>query len=219
MTAREEDILTSRALIKKGTVISELLRSCIVDKSIDVDKMISGDRNALMTAIRITGYGAEYGVEIECPECSEKSKQDFNLSELPIRRLTINPVEAGENAFEFELPISKKKVVFKFLTGKDELNLQVEQQRRQKKKIGGDVDNIVTSRLLHSILSIDGIEDKNKISTFVRNMPARDSRMLRKHMDDHEPGVEMKSWMQCPHCFEDSEVTLPIGASFFWPDA
>ena len=219
MTAREEDILTSRALIKKGTVISELLRSCIVDKSIDVDKMISGDRNALMTAIRITGYGADYAVEVDCPECGEKSKQDFNLSELPIRRLNINPAEAGENAFEFELPVSKKKVVFKFLTGKDELNLQVEQQRRQKKKIGGDVDNIVTSRLLHSILSIEGIEDKNKISTFVRNMPARDSRLLRKFMDDNEPGIEMKSWMQCPHCFEDSEVTLPIGASFFWPDS
>ena len=128
-------------------------------------------------------------------------------------------VVAGENAFEFELPVSKKKVVFKFLTGKDELNLQTEQARRQKKKLGGDVDNVVTSRLLHAILSIDGIDDKNKISTFVRNMPARDSRMLRKFMDENEPGVEMKSWMQCPHCFEDSEVNLPIGASFFWPDS
>ena len=219
MTAREEDILTSRALIKKGTVISELLRSCIVDKSIDVDRMISGDRNALMTAIRITGYGSEYTVEVDCPDCSEKSKQDFNLSELPIKRLNIDPVELGENAFEFELPVSKKKVVFRFLTGKDELNMQTAQQRRQKKKIGGDVDNIVTSRLLHSIMSIEGIDDKNKISTFVRNMPARDSQVLRKFMDDNEPGVEMKSWMQCPHCFEDTEVSLPIGASFFWPDA
>jgi len=219
MTAREEDILTSRALIKKGTVISELLKSCIVDKSIDVDRMISGDRNAIMTAIRITGYGSEYNVEVECPDCSERSKQDFNLSELPIKRLGIDPVEAGENAFEFELPVSKKSVVFRFLTGKDEMNMQTAQQRRQKKKLGGDVDNIVTSRLLHAIMSIDGIEDKNKISTFVRNMPAADSRVLRKFMDDEEPGVEMKSWMQCPHCFEDSEVSLPIGASFFWPDA
>tara|TARA_R100000008_G_scaffold86844_2_gene82016 strand:+ start:950 stop:1804 length:855 start_codon:yes stop_codon:yes gene_type:complete len=219
MTAREEDILTSRALIKKGTVISELLRSCIVDKSIDVEKLISGDRNALMTAIRITGYGSEYKVEVNCPECDEKNSPEFQLSELPIKRLAIDPISPGENAFEYELPISKKKVVFRFLTGKDETNMSTESDRRKKKKLGGDVDNIVTSRLLHSIISIDGIEDKNKISLFVRNMPAKDSRSLRKFMDDNEPGIEMKAWMTCDHCYEQSEVSLPIGASFFWPDA
>jgi hypothetical protein len=219
MTAREEDILTSRALIKKGTVISELLKSCIVDKTINVERLISGDRNALMTAIRITGYGSDYKVEVNCPECDEKETQEFSLSDLPIKRLSIDPVSPGENAFEYELPVTKKKAIFRFLTGKDETNMSTESDRRKKKKLGGDVDNIVTSRLLHSIISIDGIDDKNKISLFVRNMPARDSRSLRKFMDDNEPGVEMKSWMTCGSCYEQSEVSLPIGASFFWPDA
>ena len=219
MTAREEDILTSRALIKKGTVISELLRSCIVDKSLNVDDLISGDRNALMTAIRITGYGSDYKVEVECPECGEKTSPTFSLSELPIKRLEIEPIEAGSNLFEFVLPVSKKRVVFKFLTGRDERDISVELERKKKQKIGGDVDSMITSRLLHSIVSVDGIADKGKIATFVRNMPARDSRSLRKFMDDNEPGVEMKSWMECESCAESSEVTLPIGASFFWPDA
>jgi len=219
MTAKEEDILTSRALIKKGTVISELIKSCVVDKSINVNKLISGDRNALMTAIRITGYGADYEAEVDCPECDERSKQEFNLSELPIRRLEIEPVAEGENAFEFELPVSKKKVVFRFLTGQDEQDMSIASERRRKKKIGGDYDNVVTSRLHQSVMSVDGITDKNKIAQFIRNMPARDSRMLRKYMDDNEPGVDMKLWMNCPHCFEESEVNLPIGASFFWPDA
>ena len=89
MTAKEEDILTSRALIKKGTVISELIKSCVVDKTIDIDSLILGDRNAIMTAVRVTGYGAEYRVEVVCPSCSEKSSQDFNLGELPIKRLKI----------------------------------------------------------------------------------------------------------------------------------
>ena len=80
MTARDEDILTSRALIKKGTVITELIKSCLIDKTIDVDEMVSGDRNAIMTALRITGYGSEYKVEVDCPACGERSKQDFNLS-------------------------------------------------------------------------------------------------------------------------------------------
>ena len=201
MTAKEEDILTSRALIKKGTVISELIKSCVVDKSINVNKLISGDRNALMTAIRITGYGADYEAEVDCPECDERSKQEFNLSELPIRRLEIEPVAEGENAFEFELPVSKKKVVFRFLTGQDEQDMSIASERRRKKKIGGDYDNVVTSRLHQSVMSVDGITDKNKIAQFIRNMPARDSRMLRKYMDDNEPGVDMKLWMNCPHCF------------------
>ena len=219
MTAKEEDILTSRALIKKGTVISSLLRSCIVDKSINVDALISGDRNALMTAIRITGYGSEYKVEVNCPECDTKQSQEFSLSELPIKRLEIQPVDPGENAFEFVLPVSKKTVIFKFLTGKDEINMSLESDRRKKKKLGGDVDNVVTKRLHYSILSVDGITDKNKIATFIKNMPAKDSRDLRKYMDDNEPGIEMKAWMQCESCYEQSEVTLPIGANFFWPDA
>ncbi len=55
MTAKEEDILTSRALIKKGTVITHLIQSCLVNKQIDVNEMLVGDRNAIMTALRITG--------------------------------------------------------------------------------------------------------------------------------------------------------------------
>jgi hypothetical protein len=172
-----------------------------------------------MTAIRITGYGADYEVEVMCPECDEKVSHTFDLSQLPIKRLEIDPISEGENLFEFELPVTKKKVIFRFLTGKDELNMSIEADRRKKKKLGGDVDNVVTKRLLYSIVSIDGIEDKNKIATFIRNMPARDSRMLRKFMDEHEPGIDMKGWLECTSCFEHSEVNLPIGASFFWPDA
>lgn len=217
MTAREEDILTSRALIKKGTVITELIKSCLIDKRIDVDSMIVGDRNAIMVALRITGYGAEYKVEVSCPECSESSKQEFSLLEMPIKELAAPPATPGENLFNFDLPVSKKKVQFKLLTGRDEQEMMVIAER--SKKQGQRNDSLVTTRLLHAVVSVDGITDKNKVQTFVRNMPAADSLALRKHMDAIEPGIEMKSWMECPHCSESSEVRLPMGASFFWPDA
>jgi hypothetical protein len=218
MTAKEEDILTSKALIKKGTVITELLRSCILDKSIDVEQLISGDRNALMTAIRITGYGALYNCEVSCPACNEKNKQEFNLGELPIKRLDIEPTVAGANLFSFFLPVSKKQVHFKFLTGGDETEISQEMERR-KKKLGSDTDNLITIRLQYAVVGIGDVKDRTKIQQFIRNMPAGDSRALRKFMDDHEPGIDMKSWMTCSSCSEQSEVRLPIGASFFWPDA
>jgi hypothetical protein len=217
MTAREEDILTSRALIKKGTVISELIQSCLVDKNIDVNEMISGDRNAVMTALRITGYGPEYKVEVDCPACGERSKQEFSLAELPIKRLEISPITEGANIFEFQLPAVKKNIRFRFLTGKDEE--EITQLMERKKKSGLQGENLVTTRLSHCLMAVEEITDKTKVGMFIRNMPARDSLALRQFMDKHEPGVDMRGWMTCPHCIENSEVRLPLGASFFWPDA
>ncbi len=216
MTAREEDILTSRALIKKGVVISELLKSAILDDGFDPEVMLSGDRNAIMTALRVTGYGTSYHVEVDCPACSARSKQNFDLSKLPIKRLEINPVAPGANMFEVELPMTKKKVRFRFLTGADEKDISVMNSR--KKKQGNQVDNLITTRLQYSITAVDGINDKTKIGFFIRAMPARDSLFLRKYIDENEPGIDMKQWMDCPACFESTEVRLPMGAAFFWPD-
>ena len=216
MTAREEDILTSKALIKKGTVITHLLKSCIVEDGVNPDELLSGDRNAVMTALRITGYGTGYHVEVDCPACGERSKQEFNLAELPIKRLELNPVAPGVNLFETDLPVTKKKVRFKFLTGNDETEISKLQER--KKKQGQLNDNLVTTRLQFSLTAVDGVSDRNKLGFFIRNMPARDSLHIRKFIDKNEPGIDMKSWMDCPSCLEHSEVRLPMGASFFWPD-
>ena len=218
MTAKEEDILTSRALIKKGTVLTELMKSCLVDKNIDPDMLISGDRNAIMIALRITGYGAEYSVDTDCPACGVTSKNTFDLSELSIKRLEIEPVADGANLFELELPVTKKSIQVKFLTGQDEQDIVVMTDRKKKQGLQKN-DTVITDRLTRSIISVEGIRDKNKIAIFVRNMPARDSLSLRKFLDNYEPGIEMKAWMTCPSCHEHSEVRLPLGASFFWPDS
>jgi len=217
MTAREEDILTSKAYLKKGTVITELIRSCLTDKSLDPRDLLTGDRNALMVAIRITGYGEEYEAEIECGECGTKAPHVFNLAQLPIKRLEISPVIAGSNIFEFVLPYSKKSVKFKFLSGRDEeeMNLTAERQ----KKLGLGQDSVVTSNLLYTIISIDGVEDRGKISNFVKMMPARDSLALRNYIRSNEPGIEMKQETSCPSCGHSEEVNMPLGVTFLWPSA
>lgn len=217
MTAKEEDILMSRALIKKGTVISHLIRSCLIDKRINPEELLSGDRNALMIALRITGYGNEYPVEVTCPACGNKEKHEFDLTELPLRFLEEEPEAPGENVFSVTLPMSKKNVKFKLLTGRDEEELNSAAEAK-KKKIGGDIDNLITSRLQRSIISVDGRSDSGFIMNFIRNMPARDSVILRKHMSKIEPGIDMKSDYVCTACGEQSEVDVPIGPTFFWPD-
>lgn len=217
MTAREEDILMSRSLLKKGTVITELIKSCLVDKTINTSEMLLGDRNALMIAVRITGYGPEYTVEMECPECEAKHKQTFNLAELPIKRLEIDPVATGQNLFEFVLPHTKKKVHFKFTTGKDEEENTILAEKQ--KKLGLAPDGSITTSLQQSIVSVDGIEDRFKISNFVKMMPARDSLALRNYVKQHEPGVLMKQEMSCSACGHSQEVNMPLGVTFLWPSA
>lgn len=217
MTAREEDILMSRALIKRGTVITELIKSCLIDRTVDVNSMISGDRNALMIAIRVSGYGANYEPQYTCPNCDTMNQLEINLADLPIKPLTLSPSEPFTNLFRFQLPKTKKNVGFRFLTGEEEEKILKTIEAKKKKGIQND--NIVTTRLLSSIVDIDGITDKNQISKFVQYMPALDSLSLRKHIDENEPGVDMSVEFQCQNCEHVSDITLPLGPTFFWPNA
>lgn len=216
MTAREEDILTSRALIKQGKAVDALLRSCILNKTVNPSDLLSGDRNALLIAVRITGYGNEYKTKVECPACAETVEHVFDLAVLPIKPTGEEPSVPGSNQFSYRLPTMNKTVAFRLTTGADEAELL--QIFEKTKKMGG-ADSVVTMRLLASIISIDGETDRAKISNLIRNMPARDSRALRLHMDAIAPGVEMKQKFSCPSCAEESEVTIPLGVEFFWPSA
>lgn len=216
MTAREEDILTSRSLIKNGTVITELIKSCLIDKRIDPNEFLLGDRNAVMVALRITGYGSDYAAELACPACGERSKQNFNLGDLPLKELAKEPVAPGSNVFEAEIN-ENMSIRYRYMTGFDEREMSKENDR--KKKAGLASDNLVTQRYKYQIVAVNDITDKTKLQMFTQRMPTSVSRSLRKAMDTGEPGIEMKQYITCPSCMEESEVNMPLGASFFWPDA
>ena len=215
MTAREEDILTSRALIKNGTVITKLIESCLIDNTINVREMLSGDRNAIMVGVRITGYGQNYNVETECRECEAKQESEFDLAELAVKPLDIEPVTKGANEFEYVLPLSEKRVRFKFLTGADEEDIGHTAERLKRK--GFVNESLVTTRLKYSILSIDGVTDRSAIANAVDRMPAQDSAGLRGYINKHEPGVDMAQEVTCKNCGCSDDIAMPLGATFFWP--
>jgi len=216
MTAKEEDILMSQALIKRGTVITELIKSCLINRDIDVQSLLSGDRNALMIAIRAPGYGNIYEPQYSCPSCEFKNDLQIDLNQLGIKPLTLEPVVPAGNLFNFNLPVSKKTITFKFLTGREEEEIVNETEIRKKKGLLNS--NLITSRLLRSIVAIDGNDNKSLVSRFVQYMPARDSLLLREHIDTHEPGVDMKVEFRCSSCDHFEEVALPMGPTFFWPN-
>lgn len=217
MTTKDEDILTSRALVKNGTVLTKLIQSCIIDKRIDPRQLILGDRNAVMTAIRVTGYGQEYTVEVTCPECGKETPYPFDLAALPIKKLEIDPVEPGQNLFHFKAPVSGVDILWRFTTGADEEDATQAQAARKKTNI--QQDSIVTENLMRMIVSINGITDRSKLASGIPRMPSRDSKAFRHYVERHEPGIEMKSRFVCPACGEVSNVEVPISTGFFWPSA
>ena len=216
LTAADEDILTSRALLRSGKAIDTLLDNVIINKSIRSEELVSGDKNAIMTFLRITGYGPEYNIEISCPGCGEDSKAEFDLTQLNMNMLDVNPVGEGLNRFEFKMP-SGTIIHFKFLTSKEEKIISDEQDRI-KKMTNSPLDHNITLRLQHQLISIDGNEDPTYIQNYINVMNVRDSRAFRKYFDEVEPDVIMKQKFTCALCGHGEEVDIPVTVDFFWPD-
>jgi hypothetical protein len=213
MTAKEEDILTSQNLIKKGIVLEALLNSLIVTPGINQDDLFIGDKNAILIASRILAYGADYQVELTNPNTGDTFEHNFNLSELDYKPLPDN-VDYSKNEFEIELPVSKSKVIFKLLNGRDEKN--IENELKAMNKVGSSSREI-TTRLRNLIISVDGNKEQGTINAFVDNMLSRDSLSLRREVARITPDIELQQTVDIDG--DDVEVALPMSANFFWPSA
>jgi hypothetical protein len=216
MTAREEDILTNPNFIKKGTAIDKLLESLIVTP-IDFKDLLIGDKNAIMVAARILGYGADYEVKLEHPETGIESDAKINLSDMEDKELNERLVLEGKNEFEFTFPTSKIPITFKFLTQGDEE--KIEKEVEGLKKINKELANS-TLRLKHIIMSVNGNYDLKSIREFIdTDLLARDARALRNYINEILPGINMKVDVEFYDGYVQEGVELPIGLNFFWPDA
>ena len=212
MTAKEEDILTSQNLIKKGIVIDTLLNSLIVTNGITADDLLIGDKNAVMVAARILAYGGEYPVEIIHPDTGEKFEHTFDLTDCQFKGLP-EDVDYSENKFELTLPISKANITFKILFGKDETNINNE--IKSLEKIGQSAE--VTTRLKHVITSVNGNSEKGVISQFVDNMLSKESYILRDEVARINPDIDLTQEVEIGG--ETTEMVIPMTVEFFWPKA
>tara|TARA_Y100000592_G_scaffold83446_1_gene133291 strand:+ start:297 stop:1082 length:786 start_codon:yes stop_codon:yes gene_type:complete len=216
MTAREEDILTNQNLIKKGTVIDKLLQSLIID-DIDYNNLLIGDKNALLVAARILGYGSDYTLKMTNPESGEEELITVDLTEADDKLLDKKLVVEGKNEFDFTLPASKIPITFKLLTHGDEKKIQ--QEIKGLKKINKQSSADLSTRWKHIITSINGETDKKTIREFVDNkLLARDSRALRNKMGEITPDIDLKYSIEFEDGYIQDNVEIPITVSFFWPD-
>jgi transcription elongation factor Elf1 len=217
MTAKHEDILSSKNLIQRGVVIDKLMESLIVDKRIKYDDLLVGDKNGLIVASRILGYGKEYSTTVTCPACNIASSQNINLEEIDNRELHTDKCVKGKNEFLFTLPLSKQTITFKLLTHRDEKAIVAEIEG--VKKSGTQSSTSVTTRMNKSITSVDGDTDRQKIKDTVDSMLARDAMEFRKFAKEVNPDVDMSFDFECSNCGHSDRSEVVIDVNFFWPDA
>jgi hypothetical protein len=219
MTAKEEDMLTSRTLLRKGIALERVMQSLIVDKRISPNTLLVGDRNAILIAARISGYGADYETNITCPQCGTTQGHTFDLidaTQVRHSEIDTNQITANEDGtFTATLPATKVEVSFRLLTGNDEKNLlnQIENARKSKKE-----ENTITRQLKQFIVSVNGDATQETINYLVNNVPSSDSRYLRNLFARVTPDVNLTQNFECSECNYDSVMEVPLTADFFWPD-
>ncbi len=213
MTAKEEDILTSKTLLKNGLAIDRLIASIIVDKSINVASLYASDKNAILVAARISGFGSAYETRVNCPACGASGPYTFDLNECRPYYGDESLEISDDGSFTIKLPVTDVEARIKILNSKEEAFLTQLAENKAKKKMP---ETMLTDQLKAIIVSLNGQTERSTINKFVDIMPARDSRFLRKEYTKAAPGVEMKNDFKCSSCGHEQEVDIPLTADFFW---
>jgi hypothetical protein len=215
MTAREEEILSSQNLIKKGVVLDKLFESIIVTKGVNPDDILIGDKNAIMLATRILGYGPEYTVEMENAD-GERHKVSVDLSQIKTKEVDTTLLNEN-NLFTFTTPIGKNTIEFKLLTHGDEKAIDIDVKSMKRFNKDG-LSPELTTRYRYMIKSVDGKSDTKSIVDFINNkFLARDTKAFREYVKSIQPDVVMEFDYVDPTTGETEVRSIPMGVGFFWP--
>lgn len=217
LTAQEDDILFSTELISQNKVLHAVLESAIIDTTLRPDDMLSCDRNYVLIQLRIDGFGAEYEPgSMQCENCGNLYQPKVDLSLLKTKELKHMP--DSEGMYFIELPMSKVKLRFRLLNGKDEIALQ-NKGVSSIKKGGFKPKKMWSERYLLQIMEVNGESDKIFIKSFIDAMPLGDSQFFRKYAFEVEPGIDLNYNFTCTHCGHEDERAVPITPRLFYPDA
>lgn len=215
MTAVDEDILTNINFIKQGTVIDKLLTSLIITP-INLDDLLIGDKNAILFAARILGYGKDYTIKFFNSNTEQQEQYTVDLTKLEEKEVDMSLFTTGLNEFYYTLPESGVDISFKLLTKGDEN--KIEQEIKGLKKIFPLKSFDATTRLKYMIISVGGSRDTKTIRDFIDNdLRSIDSRYLREYYNKIMPDINTKITIEKDGYIQE-DVEIPLGIDFFWPD-
>jgi uncharacterized protein YwgA len=208
--------LEIKYMTAKEDFSSHLFESVVVQPDVNPDDIVIGDKNAVFLATRILGYGPDYEVEVTDPFSGEKQKVVIDLSAVQTKDIVDNILNA-ENRYEIELPLSKKKVVFKLLTHKDEKDINAEIASLERLAKNKEFSSDVSTRLKYMIVSVDGDSDRGVVSKFSKNMLAKDTKAFREYIKTISPDLDLKYDFVSEITGEAEALDIPFGISFFYP--
>ena len=220
MTARDEDILTSVNLIQQGKALDKLLQELIIDKKIDYNDLLVGDKNAILVGARILAYGKSYNFSF-IDSYAQVVKGKADLTELKPKEFDFSKYEKGVNLFTYTLPKSERILGFSIPSHKDEL--LVEQEVDAIKKVFKDDKEAInrenSTRLKHLIKSVDGKTDRGFINNFVDNeFFSVEVRKFRNFVIETSPDMSFTTEAENSRG-EKEQVAVPMTAEFFWPNS
>lgn len=123
LTAYDENLITSPNLYKDGLIIDFLLKHKVLDDSINLDNLCLGDVDAIILFLRATSYGPEFPITARDPQSGEEIETIVDLTQFKSKEFNLKGDDNGH--FDYQLPISKDNIKFKFLTRKDEKMLKI----------------------------------------------------------------------------------------------
>jgi len=215
MTAKEEDILTNQSFIKNGVVLDKLFRALIVTP-VEYNDILLCDKNAIMIAARVLGYGKDYPVKAMNPETGEEVEYIVDLTKLKEKEIDWDLIQDGKNEFVFKLPACKRQVKLKILEQRDQKRMDAELKGLAKLKKTAQVSTMMK----YVITELDGDTDNSKIRQFVdKQLLAIDSRAIRNYVNSITPEIDLSVEIPDGESGDTFRSSLSIGLDFFWPDA
>lgn len=197
MTAYDEDILTNLSYIRAGTLFDKLLSNLILD-TVNVDDILAADKDALIIAARIHGYGANYNVTVTDPNTKATLERTMNLSKLKMRDFNLESNDAGE----FEYKAEGIDIKFRFLSNKEIQSISPE-------RLNSDF-------LKQSIVECNGSRDAAEIENFIMyQMTPKESREFRTYITNNLPGLVLEAEFE-GESGGTFTAGFQLGSNLFW---
>lgn len=119
LTASDENAITSPNLYRGGKVLDVILKRKVLEKGIDPDDLVSGDRDMILLWLRATGYGVDFPIQVRDPQTGTVFDSVVDLSKIKTKEFKL---KGDENGY-FDFITSGNDVIkFKFLTHKEEIS-------------------------------------------------------------------------------------------------
>ena len=221
MTAKEEDILTSRTLLKNGVAVDRVIKSLITNKSINPDSLLVGDRNAVLIAARISGYGSDYTTTVTCPSCGTTQEYSFDLNDAHVTHGgegetgAFDVTNNGDGTFTTTLPRTQVNVTFRLLDGIDEKKIFNASEAARKRN---RPEQTITNQIRTMVVSVNGDDNPQAVDYLIENIPSMDARHLRACYRDVAPNIDLTQYFSCEECGHSQDMEVPLTADFFWPN-